>query len=208
MIRCDQITEIFPSWHDCTSTSSARSSCCSCLQADITIWVLWKVRKYTVRTHCEVLSGTIHGPDEIPKFVEGLDIKTAFDEAKPKHVAKILEGHGTHGWLCAALLREMSGLSGKATLECVESNFSFNRCLRQGSVEAPCLWQKMATQASANVEEEWMTKRKSILLDMEGERAHQICSFMWADNFWTMSHSKEILEQMLRDLIEETSRWD
>ena len=27
---------------------------------------------------------------------------------------------------------------------------------------------------------------------------------MWADN----SHSKEILEQMLRDLVEEASRWD
>ena len=31
----------------------------------------------------------------------------------------------THGWLIAALLREMSGLSDKATFECVESNFSF-----------------------------------------------------------------------------------
>ena len=32
------------------------------------------------------------------------DIKTAFDEAKPKHVAKILDGHDTHGWVIAALL--------------------------------------------------------------------------------------------------------
>ena len=102
----------------------------------------------------------------------------------------------------------MSGLSGKATFECVESNFNFNKCLRQGSVEAPRLWQKMASQILANVEEEWMKKRKVILLDMEGERAHQICSFVWADNFWIMSHSKENLEHMLRDLIEEAGRWD
>ena len=32
--------------------------------------------------------------------------------------------------------------------------------------------------------------------------------FMWADHFWIMSHSKEYLERMLRDLIEEASRWD
>ena len=51
-----------------------------------------------------------------------LDIKTAFDEAKPKRVAKILDGHDTHGWLLAALLREMSGLSGKATFECINTN--------------------------------------------------------------------------------------
>ena len=44
--------------------------------------------------------------------------------------------------------------------ECVESNFSFNRCLRQGSVEAPRLWQKMATQLLANVEENWTRKKR------------------------------------------------
>ena len=71
-------------------------------------------------------------------YMASLDIKTAFDEAKQKHVAKILDGHDTHGWLIAALLREMSGLSGKAKFECVESNFSFNRCSRQGSVEVTC----------------------------------------------------------------------
>ena len=51
-------------------------------------------------------------------------------------------------------------------------------------------------------------EKKGILLDMEGERTHQICIFLWADNFWIMSHSKEHLEQMLRDLIEEANRWD
>ena len=50
-----------------------------------------------------------------------------------------------------------------------------------------------------------MKKRKGILLDMESERAHQFCSFMWADNDWIMSHSKN-LEQMFRDLIEEAGR--
>ena len=35
---------------------------------------------------------------------------------------------------------------------------------------APRLWQKMETQILANVEAELMNKRRSILLDMEGER--------------------------------------
>ena len=54
-------------------------------------------------------------------YLASLDIKTAFDEAKPTHVAKILETHHAHGWLIAVLLPEMSGL--------VESCFCFNRCL-------------------------------------------------------------------------------
>ena len=54
-----------------------------------------------------------------------MDVKTALDEAKPRHVAKIMENRDTHGWLIAAFLREMLGLEGKAMFEC-ESSFVFN----------------------------------------------------------------------------------
>ena len=40
------------------------------------------------------------------------------------------------------------------------------------------------------------------------EGRHQICSFVWADNFWIVSHSKENLEQMQRDFFEEADKWD
>ena len=103
-------------------------------------------------------------------FVASLDIKTAFDEARPRHVAKILESHDIHGWLIAALLREMSGLAGKAMFECVESSFTFNRCLRQESVEAPWLWQMMAAQLLASVEGKWKQKNMGLLLDFQGEK--------------------------------------
>ena len=71
---------------------------------------------------------------------------------------QIMEDHKIHGWIIASLLREMAGLEGEAMFECVESKFSFARCLRQGSVEAPRLWQKMATQLLAKKEEEWVNK--------------------------------------------------
>ena len=74
-------------------------------------------------------------------YLASMDILTVFDEARPRHVAESMEHHETHGWLIAALLREMSGFGGEATFECVESSFVFNRCLRQGSVEAPRSWQ-------------------------------------------------------------------
>ena len=159
----------------------------------------WQEERNPVLRHGTVVRPTM--------FLARLDIKTAFDEAKPpKHVAQILEYHNTHGWLIAGLLSEMSVLEGKGMFECVESCFRFNRCLPQGSVEAPRLWQKMVILA--NVEEEWMRKRSGILVDLEGEGVHQRCSFMWADNFWIMSHSEENLKHMLRDLIAEANRWD
>ena len=122
---------------------------------------------------------------------------------RPRHIARIMESHNIHRWLIAADLREMSGLEGKATFECVERSFNFNRCLRQGSVEAPRLWQMMAAQLLVSVEGTWRQKNMGLLLDFKGEKVHQICSFVWADNFWIMSHSKRNLEQMPRDLTEE-----
>ena len=47
-----------------------------------------------------------------------------------------------------------------------------------------------------------------VILDLEGQKTHQICSFMWADNCWVKSHSKAHLEQMSKDLIQEAGRWD
>ena len=48
-----------------------------------------------------------------------------------------MEDHDVHGWIVAASLRWMAGLEGQAKFESVESTFSFAKCIRQGSVEAP-----------------------------------------------------------------------
>ena len=74
-------------------------------------------------------------------------------------------------------------------------------------VEALRLWQKMTTQLLVNMEEVCVRRRRSSWT-WEDEKVHQMCSFMWADNFWMLSHSQRNLEQMLRDLIEEAGRWD
>ena len=66
----------------------------------------------------------------------------------------------------------------------------------------------MAAQLLASVEGKWKQKKHGLLLDLQGEKAHQICSFMWADNFWILSRSKRNLENMTRDLIEEAEKWD
>ena len=44
--------------------------------------------------------------------------------------------------------------------------------------------------------------------DLEGHRTHQVGRFMWADNFWIMSHFGSHLEQMLGELIQEAEMWD
>ena len=77
---------------------------------------------------------------------------------------------------------ELAGLKGQATFEALKSKFSFARCIRQGSAEAPRLWLQMAMQVLWNVEPEWVRKKMGVIMDIDEGRAHQICSFMWQKN--------------------------
>ena len=65
------------------------------------------------------------------------DYKTAFDVAKPRHIAKLMKSQDVHGWIVALLLRAMKNLEGQATFGNVECMLPFTRCIRQESVEAP-----------------------------------------------------------------------
>ena len=59
----------------------------------------WQEARNHILRHGSVVRPTM--------YLASLDIKTAFNEAKPKHVAQILDCHDTHGWLIVALLREI-----------------------------------------------------------------------------------------------------
>ena len=47
-------------------------------------------------------------------YMASMDVKTAFDVAKPSVVSKILSLIGTHGHVVAALLAEMQDVKGSA----------------------------------------------------------------------------------------------
>ena len=49
----------------------------------------WQEERNVVMQHGTVVRPTM--------YMASLDIKTAFDEAKSKHVAKIMDSHNTHG---------------------------------------------------------------------------------------------------------------
>ena len=74
-------------------------------------------------------------------FLASLDEKTAFDVAKFSVVARIFSLTRVHGHVAAALLAEIQGFQGSACFENCETQFS---CIRQGGVEAPVLWRRVA----------------------------------------------------------------
>ena len=88
----------------------------------------WEPRKYRYNT----------------LYIASLDVKTAFDVARPAVVSKILTLIGTHGHVVAAILAEMQDLKGSASFENCETEFRYSKCIRQGGVEAPVLWGRIA----------------------------------------------------------------
>ena len=113
-----------------------------------------------------------------------------------------------HGWIMAALLRDMANLEGKVTSESVEYSFPFTRCIRQGGMEAPRLWLQMPMGILWNVEEGWKKRMMGLHLETAPGGFRQICSCTSADNDWILSQSKENLEQMMRAVVDEVGRWD
>ena len=94
----------------------------------------WQENRTPMSKHGSVIRPTM--------FLVNMDIKTAFDVVRPKHIARITEDHNVHGWIVAALCREMASLERQAMFECGENTFSFARCIRQ----------RRAMQLWANVE--------------------------------------------------------
>ena len=149
-----------------------------------------------------------HGSEKRPTmYFTSMDSKTAFDAARPKHIAKVMGDPEVHGWMTAALSREMTGLGDQTTFENVVSTFRFSRCLRQGGVEAPRLWIKMTMRILWNVEPEWKRRKDGTPhWHLSRTRASDLQHYVWTENFWFLSHPKTHLEQMMKDLIEEVER--
>ena len=137
-----------------------------------------------------------HGSEQqTTMYMASMDTKTAFDVARPRHIATILGKQGTHGWILVAVLREVGSLKGQTTfLKDVEFNVNCTRCIRQGSVEAPTLGLILATCIPRNVE--WLEKHKLYIhTDRMQGGSRRKCSFLWVDNCWVLSYWNEQLER-------------
>ena len=123
-------------------------------------------------------------------FMESLDVQTAFDVAKPAVVSKTLTLTVVHGNPTAALLAR-----GSASFESCETQFLYSRCIRQGGVEAPILWERTAKYVLWKSEEKWSAKGWGLLFGGQHDIEYKLRGMMWAD--------REKLICMVNDIIEE-----
>ena len=117
-----------------------------------------------------------------------------------------------HGWIVhdiqlLACIREMADLEVNATFEILECTFPFMRCIRQGRLEAESgfswrcrycgLWKKIGRRGR------WV-----ILIETSQGRWEGPSNLQLYVGRQLLSQSKENLEHMLKELVEEVSKWD
>ena len=65
-------------------------------------------------------------PDEDGRRdLSNVNVRTAFNVARPMHIPQVMEDHNIHGRLIGAFPREVAGLEGQAVLECRENKDAF-----------------------------------------------------------------------------------
>ena len=87
---------------------------------------------------------------------------------------------------------------GERPLKASGGNVDLARCILQRSVEAHTLRPKLDVYILCTVEEGWKKNRMDIHLYNNQGGSPKICSAVWADMSWVMSHSKVHLEAMMK----------
>ena len=125
-------------------------------------------------------------------IMASLDVKTAFDVARSTVVSKILTLIGVHGHLTAAPLAEMRDVRESASFENSETEVRYSRCIRQGGVEAPVLWGRVAKDVLWKAEKKWKIKGWELPFGGQHDNDFVLRGMMWADNYWLLCDNREI----------------
>ena len=129
-----------------------------------------------------------------------MDIKTAFDVPRPKHIARIMEDHNVIGLIIAVLFEQDGRISKPCSSVWRENSHSPDAFAKVASKpfdygrKWPCSsWQKWKRNR-------WAKEWASFWI----WRGRKLTRYAWADNHLVMSH----LEPIVKDLIQEAERWD
>ena len=94
----------------------------------------------------------LHGSAERPRCTwTTWTSRRPSDVARRKHIAKIMGDQEVHGWIAAALLREVAGLKDKRPLKMLKAPCRSQDASVKGSVDAPWIWLKSGNASNEAV---------------------------------------------------------
>ena len=108
-------------------------------------------------------------------------MKAALHVVKPAVVSRILTLTGVHRHVAAALLEEMQDVRDSAS-ENSETELRYSRCTREGGMEAPVLWERVAKCVLWKAELKWKAKGWRLPFGGEKDDEYVLRGLMWADH--------------------------
>ena len=124
-----------------------------------------------------------------------MDIKTAFDVARPKHIATVMRNQNVHGWITAASLREMAGWKRSGYLR---------ECREQVPVSRAASARRVLKLLGCG--SKWQCRTCGTL--KKSGRGQVWVFLVTHDMEAVIKLAASDLEQMMKDLTEEAERWD
>ena len=140
----------------------------------------------------------------LPPVVGTADIATAFDCMTHSSICKCLLRRGMHPQLVRAILREVSGMSGKVFLPGagLSEPCPFQRGGKQGGVETPEVFNIMMEYALEPSVASWKSRSFGFAFGEVNDSPVRLTHLIWADNIILFATDVAQFETMAQDVTE------
>ena len=138
-----------------------------------------------------------------------MDVKQAFDHVSPENLSLVMKDVDIAPVLAGAILWEHIG--GKYDICLQETRISgipFDKSIKQGGKESPCLFNLMMRSLFRTLQEKWKVLRMGVKTRHSGARQEEdrVSHMIFADNCYLFAESKEQILKMMGDATEELKK--
>ena len=131
-----------------------------------------------------------------------MDVKQAFDNVSPENLSLVMKE------IEAVLREQLGGKYGLCFPETRISGIPFDKSIKQGGKESPCLFNLMMRSVFRTWQEEWRVLRMGVRTRNRGCRQEEdkVSHMIFADNCYLFAEWKEQILKMIEDATEELKK--
>jgi hypothetical protein len=158
----------------------------------------------------------------VPVYIVRLDISSAFDSMAYHKLAPALRRAGLSWRWVLALVRELFGTTARVKVANVQSPdlITMTRGGRQGAPETPVLWNVYLADALCDLIADWAEGHTGVNLERwcakqgkatehgHNQNPETISLVAWADDLFILGHEREVVQNMLDELVEALCKAD
>ena len=138
-----------------------------------------------------------------------MDVKQAFDKVSPESLSLVMKDMNIAPVLAEGIMREqIGGKYDNCFQETRISGIPFDKSIKQGGKESPCLFNLMMRSVFRALQEEWKVLRMGVKIRNSEVRSKEdrLSHMIFADNCYLFAESKEQMLKMIGYATEELKK--